>query len=108
MHWDYSTDPATLVSPDLTFTNIGKDGNAANGDTLFQAKCASCHGSDGKQIEVGGYTGVGQFVRQKPHEAWFKIKFGEPGTGMMPGLLTKTSDLKDVYKALSDTTNYPD
>jgi len=108
MHWDYSTNPATLVSPALTYSNIGKDGNSANGNTLFQAKCAGCHGSDGKQIEVGGKTGVGQFVRQKPHEAWFKVKFGEPGTGMTPGLLTETSDLKDIYKALTDTTTFPD
>lgn len=108
MHWDYSTDPATLVSPELTFSDIGKDGNAANGDAIFEAKCAGCHGNDGNQIEVGGKTGVGQFVRQKPHEAWFKAKFGEAGTGMMPGLVSETSDLKDLYKALTNTTAYPD
>jgi mono/diheme cytochrome c family protein len=109
MHWDYSTTPATLVSPDLIFTNIGKDGNAANGDIIYQAKCAACHGADGKSLpDVGGKTGVGQFVRQKPHEAWFKVKFGEAGTGMAPGLVTEISDLKDLYKALTDTAKYPD
>lgn len=110
MHWDYSTDPATLVSPELIYTNIGKDGDAANGDKLVKEQCAVCHGSDGNQIEIGSRAGIGQFVREKPHEAWFKIKFGEPGTGMEPGqMATSTSaDLKDIYKALTNTTTYPD
>ncbi len=107
IYWDDAGDSA--VTPILTYSNIGKDGNAANGDALFTTNCVSCHGADGKQREVGGKTGVGQFVRQKPHEAWFKIKFGEPGTGMNPGaLLSSTSDLKDLYKALTNDTKYPD
>ncbi len=97
-------------SPTLTYSNIGKDGNATHGNALISTNCIGCHGSDGKKIEdVDGKTGIGQFVRQKPHEAWFKIKFGEPGTGMNPGqLVTSTSDLKDLYKALIETSVYPD
>ena len=105
VYWDQNGDSA--VAPTLEFSNIGKDGNAANGDALYAAKCAGCHGVDGKTFTVGGKTGIGQFVRQKPHEAWFKVKFGEPGTGMSPGLITSTSDLKDLYKAVTDTVAYP-
>jgi mono/diheme cytochrome c family protein len=107
IYWDQNSGSA--VAPILEFSNIGKDGNAANGDALYAAKCAGCHGADGKAFTVGGLTGVGQFVRQKPHEAWFKVKFGEPGTGMSPGgLITTTSDLKDLYKAVTNTVAYPD
>lgn len=97
-------------TPTLAYSNTGMNGNAANGNTLISTNCISCHGSNGKKIEdVDGKTGIGQFVRQKPNEAWFKIKFGEPGTGMNPGqFVTSTSDLKDLYKALINTTTYPD
>lgn len=106
IYWDSVGD--TAVAPALEFSNIGKDGSASNGYTLFSSNCVICHGTDGKSFEVGGKTGVGQFVRQKPHEAWFKVKFGEPGTGMTPGLITSTSELKDLYKALTSTSRYPD
>jgi len=51
---------------------------------------------------------LGQFVREKPNEAWFKAKFGEPGTGMDPGIVTATSDLQDLYRALANSANFPD
>lgn len=107
MRWNYANTPATLISPVLTYTNIGKDGNAANGLTIFTAKCTLCHGADGKKITVDGLSGVGRFLRSKPNEAWFKVKFGQPGA-MAPGQVTTTSDLKDLYKALTDTTIFPD
>ncbi len=108
MNWDYTGGVATLSSPTLTYTNIGKDGDATNGDAIYAAKCASCHGTDGKTItDVDGYPSVGAFLRAKPHEAWFKIKFGEPGA-MPTGMVTSTSDLQDLYKALTNSTNYPD
>lgn len=108
MHWDYSTNPATLVRPTLTYSNIGKDGNAGNGQTVYTAKCVLCHGADGKMIALDGaaYTGVGSFVRAKPNEAWFKIKFGNGGL-MVPGLVTSTTELKDLYKALSSSIAFP-
>jgi len=108
MHWEYdSTDGWVLVKPTLTYSNIGKDGDAANGETLFADTCALCHGSDGTSNPPGGSMSVGEFVRSKPNEAWFKAKFGEPGN-MTPGLLTETSDLQDLYAALADETLFPD
>ncbi|MBW2264205.1 MAG: c-type cytochrome [Deltaproteobacteria bacterium] len=108
MYWDWSSGSAVLTSPTLTYSNIGKDGVATDGDAVYTASCASCHGADGKTItDVGGYSGVGAFVRAKPHEAWFKAKFGESGS-MDSGLVTDTQDLKDLYKALTSTTTYPD
>jgi mono/diheme cytochrome c family protein len=107
MRWDYSVNPAVLVSPTLTYTNIGALGNESNGQTLYTSACAVCHGIDGTQLPIGGIS-VGRFIRTKPYEAWFKIKFGEPGTGMAPGLVTATSDLQDLYAALANTTNFPE
>jgi len=107
LHYEDVAGVWTLKKPTLTFTNLGKDGDAVAGKTLYAAKCAGCHNSDGKLVllEKGTMT-LGQFVRGKPHEAWFKIKFGQ-GAVMLPGLVTATSDLKNLYKAMADTTAYP-
>ena len=107
MFWDYSVTPAVLVSPTLTFSNVGALGNESNGDAIVSARCSACHGADGTDIDIGGRS-LAQFVREKPHEAWFKAKFGEPGTGMEPGLVSATSDLQDIYAALANATNFPD
>jgi len=106
MYVDYTVDPPVVVAPTLTYSNIGALGDAANGDAVYAANCASCHGADGTAINIEGRS-VGLFVREKPNEAWFKAKFGEPGTGMTPGLVSATSDLQDLYAALVDETNYP-
>ena len=107
MFWDYSVTPAVLVSPTLTFSNVGALGNETNGNAIVTARCIACHGADGTGLDIGGRS-LGQFVREKPHEAWFKAKFGEPGTGMTPGLVSATSDLQDIYAALANATNFPD
>ena len=92
----------------IEFSNIGKDGSAANGDALFASKCASCHGADGSAILVdGGEYTIGSFIRSKPNEAQHKIKFGQLGSAM-GSLVTNFGDLKDIYKALTNTTAYPD
>jgi len=106
MYVDYSVGPPVVVSPTLTYSNIGALGNAANGDASYATKCAACHGADGTTLDIGGRS-LGLFVREKPNEAWFKAKFGEAGTGMNPGLVTTTTELQDLYAALVDETNYP-
>lgn len=107
MYWDYSVVPAVVVAPTLTYSNVGALGDETNGQALVQARCASCHGVDGTDLDIGGRS-LGQFVRENPNEAWFKAKFGEAGTGMAPGLVTVTSDLQDLYAALANATNFPD
>jgi len=107
MYVDYSQDPAVVVAPTITYTNVGAKGNAAAGEVVYDDKCQSCHGVDGTGLDIGGRS-LGQFIREKPYEAWFKSKFGEPGTGMNPGLVTSTEDLQDLYAALAVTANYPD
>ncbi len=107
MYVDHTVDPPVVVEPTLTFSNVGALGNEASGQAIVTAKCAGCHGSDGLTLDIGGRS-LGQFIREKPHEAWFKAKFGEPGTGMLPGLVTTTSDLQDLYSALANSGNFPD
>ena len=106
MHYEDIAGVRTLVSPTLTYTNLGTTGSGPAGKTLYTAKCAGCHGADGKTVTMEAMS-LGQFVRAKPHEAWFKVKFGQ-GTVMAPGLVTATSDLKNLYKALASTTDFPD
>lgn len=93
----------------IAYSNIGKDGNAAAGDAVYTNKCASCHGTDGKQIPVDGSTDlfVGKFMRTKPNESQHKLKFGQLGTAMVDINLTNT-DIKNLYKALTNTSKYPD
>ena len=106
IHWDYSVTPAVVAAPTLTYSNIGAKGDAPNGGSIYAAKCASCHGANGTNIDLGGRS-VGKFAREKPNELWFKLKFGEDGA-MDSGIITSTSDLQDLYAALVNAVNFPD
>lgn len=107
MYVDYTGVTPKVIAPTITFSNIGKDGDAAAGTAEHNGRCASCHGSAGTAITMEGMS-LGQFVRTKPHEAWFKVKFGNPGSGMVPGLISDLQDLKNLYKAYSSVTAFPD
>jgi len=107
MYVDYSQIPPAVVMPTITYSNIGAKGNDVDGDDIYGALCETCHGADGRTLDIGGRS-LGQFVREKPNGAWFKAKFGEPGTGMTPGLVTSLGDLQDLYAALANATRYPD
>ncbi|OFY54431.1 MAG: hypothetical protein A2X22_09980 [Bacteroidetes bacterium GWF2_49_14] len=91
----------------VSFANIGKDGNEGNGKTFFAANCASCHGADGKALTMENMS-LGKFVRSKPNEVQHKVKYGQLGSSM-PGMFTITlSQMKDLYKACSNSTTFPD
>ncbi len=89
----------------IAYSNIGKGGNAAAGDTIYKNQCSWCHGTDGKLIPLGTY-GVGGFVRNRPDEAQHKIKFGQLGSGMGSIIIDPTKML-DLYKAMTNATKYP-
>ena len=91
----------------ITFSNVGRDGDATAGDALYAARCVGCHGADGTQIGVDGGYSVGSHLRAKPNEDQHKFKFGQLGSDMT-ALVTDLNEMKDLYKALSNTTNYPD
>lgn len=90
-----------------SYSNIGKDGNATNGKTYFATECASCHGTDGKLLELEGMS-AGQFLRSKPNEVQQKVKFGTLGSAMVGHFDITLTQMKDLYKALADTTAFPD
>ena len=106
MQWSSSATPRTWIKRTVTESDVGAAGDATNGGAVFIQRCTECQGVNGTEIDIGGRS-LGQFIREKPHEAWFKAKFGEPGTGMDPGLVTLLSDLQDLYAARSDETNFP-
>ena len=94
-----------------TFTNIGKDGDAAAGDAYFLANCATCHGADGAGIAIvddGDSLSVGHFGRFSPHETQHKIKFGNLCSAMTGFPTATITDIKNVLKALQDQIKYPE
>ncbi|MFQ5501733.1 MAG: c-type cytochrome [Phycisphaerae bacterium] len=108
MLYDITT-TGTYSTGSRTFSNVGKDGNAVTGAVLYVSKsCSGCHGTDGKTLTpLGGKTGLGQFARDKPYELQHKGHFGQLGTAMASRAFTQT-EMKDLLKALSDTTAFPD
>jgi hypothetical protein len=106
MYVDYTQDPPVVVAPTITYSNIGAAGVASRGNTIYSERCGSCHGADGTALDIGGRS-VGQFVREKPNEAWFKAKFGEAGKGMAPGLVSDLQELQDLYAALVVVADFP-
>jgi len=78
---DFYTLTTTGTYPNGTksFSNIGKNGNAAAGLVTYNAKCASCHGADGSKINIY-CKGIwlGNMFRDDPHEIQHKAVWGMP------------------------------
>ena len=106
MYWDYTQVPPVLMSPTITYTNVGAKGDEAAGQAIYTSACGACHGTDGTTHDIEGRS-LGQFIREKPNEGWFKSKFGEAGK-MDPGLVTTLQGLQDLYAALANAVNFPD
>ena len=101
-----ATYTGTYPTGSFTFSNIGKNGNETSGNTLYTAKCASCHGADGSTIDLGG-SSAGKFTRSKAYEVQHKVKYGQLGSSMAGEFDMTLSEMKDLYKALANETNFP-
>jgi mono/diheme cytochrome c family protein len=108
--YDYAT-TGTYPTGKIIYSNIGKNGNASRGKTLFESEgCAtsSCHGSKGNAIKVDNATyTVGSFLRAKPNEAQHKIRFGQNENSGMFARKLSLQQMQDIYAALSDTLAFP-
>ncbi len=99
----------TYPTGSASYSNIGKDGDATAGAAYFAAHCASCHGSSGAFIDVEDFHTVGAFLRHKPNEVQHKVKFGQLGSDprMVGSFDIQDGEMKNLYKALTDTVAFP-
>lgn len=96
----------TYPTGSRTFTDVGRDGDAQIGQTYYANNCASCHGANGTQIDLGGRS-IGEFIREKPYELQVKVLSGQLGTAMGP-TPTTFEEILGLYKAGSDPNLFPD
>jgi len=75
-------DVSGYINSDKTISGADID----NGNTLYDASCAMCHGSDGLTLDFGGGDGVGTLANDNPQETLHKIRFGHPGSAMPSGI----------------------
>jgi len=102
------TTTGSYPTGDITYSNIGLDGDATRGDAIYSSRCVACHGADGTALDMEGRS-VGGFVRDKPNETQHKVKFGQPGSSPPMGtVVSDLNEIKDLYKALTNATTYPD
>lgn len=102
-----ATYSGTYPTGTATYSNHGLDGNEANGNAYYTANCAGCHGTDGKTISLEDNS-LGKFVRSKPNEVQHKVHYGQLGSVMVGEFDISLSQMKDLYKAIANTTNFPD
>ncbi len=83
---------------------IDRDTNKAQGEVkkgarLFQHVCATCHGYDGKEINFTSAkfpSYVGTVCVKNPWEALHKIRYGQPGVGMVALTNLPLDDIADI------------
>ncbi len=74
-------------------------GNVKRGGRFYQTVCVTCHGVDGKDINVKSKRFpeyVGTICAKNPWEALHKIRFGQPGVGMVALPVLDIEDLVDI------------
>ncbi len=74
-------------------------GNPRRGAQFFQTICAVCHGFDGRDMNFKDEEHpeyVGTVAVNNPWEALHKIRFGQPGVGMVALTVLDTEDLIDI------------
>ncbi|HXH18365.1 MAG TPA: cytochrome c, partial [Chitinophagales bacterium] len=97
------TTSGTYPTGTKSFSNIGKDGNAALGLVFYNSTCRNCHAADGRSGELPRGMSLGEFVRKEPSEVQFRAVFGTNGVGT-----STLDDVKNFLKALSDKNIFPD
>jgi len=102
-----------------TFSNIGKGGSAANGLTVYNSKCKSCHGANGTTIDIYCQgTTLGDMFRNDPHEIQHKAPWGMPTdrehidsgcsfADAMPSTGISDQDIRDLMVMGQDTVLFP-
>jgi cytochrome c553 len=74
-------------------------GNPRRGAAEFQTICAVCHGVDGTAINFADEAKpeyVGTVCAENPWEALHKIRFGQPGVGMIAMIALDIEDQVDL------------
>lgn len=86
-------DVSTLIDYD---TKEAIDGDAENGQELYESTCLVCHGADGAAIGEA----LGELSLGNPWEFVHKVRFGQPGAPM-PTAVDSGWTLKDVVDILA-------
>lgn len=97
----------TYPNGSASFYNLGRDGSASDGSLYYLSECSSCHGINGTSILIGNMS-AGQFTRTNPFEVQHKVKYGQLGSSMTGKFDISLVQMKNLYKALSDTSAFPD
>jgi len=109
-------------------TDLGRGGDAVNGQAVWTAKCMGCHGADGTGIDIycKGLS-VGFMFRNDPHEIQHKAPWGMPTdrshiaagcavpfggampviSGMTAAVLTD-QEIRDMMVMGQDAVKFPD
>ena len=83
----------------------------SNGQTRYARTCASCHGTDGKDINFGSEASpvyVADIATDNPWEFLHKVSYGQPGVSSMPAVSTRgwtdqdLTDLLAYVQAMAD------
>jgi len=90
-----------------SFSNLGKDGDAAAGSLFYANNCAACHGGNGRDEAYFIGLSIGEIARTRPHQVQHIAVYGNPGTSMYGVGEATVTDIKNMLKALSNQDAYP-
>ena len=86
------------------------NGDAENGQTLFVASCAECHGEDGTMMDFDDGESkefVGTLAVDNPWEIFNKIAYGQPGADKMPAGINLGWSWQDIVDVLAHLQTLP-